>query len=59
MPSPHDDDTLDKLRSWHAGDRAALEALVHENLTWIADHIHRNLLNRVEAERAARLDGLR
>lgn len=43
MRSPQDDDTLDKLRSWHAGDRTALDALVSDNLTWIADHIHRNL----------------
>lgn len=38
-----DDRTLDRIRSWHAGDRDALEALVAENLPWVTDHVHRRL----------------
>lgn len=37
------DDTVQLLRGWHAGDRAALEALIRENLPWIAAHVRGRL----------------
>jgi RNA polymerase sigma-70 factor (ECF subfamily) len=36
-------DTGVLLQSWHAGDRAALDALVRDNLAWIHEHVRRRL----------------
>lgn len=37
------DDTRELLQRWHAGDRAAIEALVTRDLPWIRDYVHRRL----------------
>jgi RNA polymerase sigma-70 factor, ECF subfamily len=37
------DQTVDLLRRWHAGDRAALEALLQRDLPWITEHVSRRL----------------
>ncbi|MFO0982912.1 MAG: sigma-70 family RNA polymerase sigma factor [Planctomycetota bacterium] len=36
-------DTTHLLRKWHAGDRAALEALLERDLAWIHQFVHRRL----------------
>lgn len=35
--------TRDLLQRWHQGDQEALGALVAQESTWIADHVHRRL----------------
>ncbi len=41
MPAP--DDTLVLLRRWHAGERAAIDALIARDLPWIRDYVHARL----------------
>ena len=36
-------DTLDLLRSWHGGDRRALDELIERNLPWVQEYVHRRL----------------
>lgn len=43
MPHPTDDPTLDQLQSWHGGDRAALDALIADNVDWVRRHVHQRL----------------
>lgn len=45
-------DTLELLERWHAGDRAALDALIQRDLPWVEAHVRRRLgkLLRAKAE---------
>jgi len=41
--------TIELLRRWHDGDRAALEDLVHRNLPWLQGHVRARIGDRLRA----------
>ena len=43
VPMTAPDDTLVLLRRWHAGERAAIDALIARDLPWIRDYVHARL----------------
>ena len=43
VPMTAPDDTLVLLRRWHAGERAAIDALIARDLPWIRDYVHTRL----------------
>lgn len=40
---PESQNTIQLLRDWHGGDRAALDELIRRNLGWMQQHVHRRL----------------
>ena len=49
MTTEQDDRTIELLRRWHGGERAALDELVRCNLGWLRNHVRTRLGPRLRA----------